>query len=56
MVPELGRGDEQHSWRRLALVFVALAQLMVTVETTIVNIAMPSAKPTSGSPIPTGSG
>ena len=40
--------SDAHSNRWKALVFIALAQLMVVLDATIVNIALPSAQPELG--------
>src|SRR5438067_4607209 len=43
-----GRGDtnvrRDDAWRWLALAFIALAQLMIALDATVVNIALPSAQ------------
>ncbi len=50
-------GAEPGSRRWLALGVIAVAQLMVVLDASIVNIALPSAqKDAAGSPTPTGSG
>src|SRR5712691_11820200 len=38
------RRTEGPSWRWVALAFIALAQLMVALDATVVNIALPSAQ------------
>lgn len=45
-----------HPRRWIALAVIAVSQLMVVLDATIVNIALPQARPTWGSPTRTGSG
>ena len=47
---------QPHDRRWLILVVIAIAQLMVVLDATIVNIALPSAQRTSASPTTTASG
>ena len=44
--------SDPQRWKALA--FIAIAQLMVVLDATIVNIALPRPRPTSASPTPTG--
>ncbi|GFJ94992.1 hypothetical protein [Phytohabitans rumicis] len=54
--PVAGGAADVDPKRWLALVVIAIAQLMVVLDATIVNIAMPGRRRRWRSPTPTGSG